>query len=220
MFLNPDLVINKEEFKVIKDQVICVICQGILISPIQCSICHNSFCSSCFQKWKEEKGIIICPFKCQNSSFKTNKILNDLLSKLIFKCEKGCNEKIPYLDLEKHYQSHCPKIDYQKKYLECQKKCIENEKKYLEYKAKYLECNEKYNNLLRKYNQLDNKLENKNNKNKTFKSNFHEHELKDITLNPNNWFCNICNKCYKSQTEKRYGCDRCNFDLCSQCFFL
>ena len=110
-------------------------------------------------------------------------------------------------------------FDYQKKYLECQKKCIENEKKYLEYKAKYLECNEKYNNLLRKYNLLENQLSNNNNK-KIVKSNLHKHDLKDVTLNPNNWYCNICMKLYKAQTEKRYRCEICDFDLCDKCLSI
>ena len=219
MFVNPDLVINKDHFKVIENCSICQICQGILISPIQCSVCQNSFCSSCIQKWKNETGIMSCPFKCQNNSFQSSRTLINLLSKLIFKCNKCSNEKIPYLDLEKHYQSHCPKIDYQKKYLECQKKCIENEKKYLEYKAKYLECNEKYNNLLRKYNLLENQLSNNNNK-KIVKSNLHQHDLKDKTLNPNNWYCNICMKLYKAQTEKRYSCEICDFDLCDKCLSI
>ncbi len=114
MFIDPDSVINKEAFMLIEQNVICSICSGILVSPIQCLNCENCFCQLCWEEWKKKKGNNNCPFRCINPIFKNSRLIKNILSNIKFKCKNGCNEEIPYLELENHYEDKYPNliIDY------------------------------------------------------------------------------------------------------------
>ena len=114
MFLDPNNVINQDYYKEISDNIICSICHGILYNPLQCSKCQNCFCKKCLISWKLKNNI--CPFKCEKSSFKSNKFITNILSKLIFKCKNGCNAEFEYDKIKKHYTEECPKIDFKKAY--------------------------------------------------------------------------------------------------------
>ena len=192
MYLDPESIINKEEFKLIEDNSICSICNGIIYSPIQCIQCENCFCSSCLEDWKKKKGENSCPFKCEKCNFKPSRILKNILSKLKFKCNNGCNEEILYSDLESHYEEKCPKLNYKEKYLE--------------YKQKYFD-------LLKKFNEMEIKNKEKN----FFKSKFHSHNLENLTLKNTPWFCNICLNHYSQKSETRFRCQNCDFDICGKC---
>ncbi len=199
---NPDLIINQEEFKSIKSNVICPICNGILLSPVQCSGCKNIFCSPCLENWNINHEDNYCPFFCTTKEFNSVD-LGDILLTLKFKCINNCLEAIPYFDLEDHYKSKCPKIDY---------------------KEKYLSLNSKYNNLLQKYNELKSELiVIKNIKNFNAKSNnifisaYHPHILYDRTQVDEDWACDICGSTYDKKKEIRFGCSDCDFDICIKC---
>lgn len=204
MYIDPDLVLNKENYKIIEANAVCSICSGIIISPVQCLDCENCFCELCIEDWKKKKGKDSCPFRCKNPNFKSSRTIKNLLSNLKFKCKNGCDKEIPYLDLEEHYNDTCSKIQ------------IDYKKKYLEYKNKYL-------NLLNKYKELENKLNgNKlrgNNNNNNFNSKYHIHSLYK-KLNEHNWRCNICFTFYKPNEEGRYRCEECDFDICLKCKLL
>lgn len=205
MYIDPDLVINKENFKLIEYNVVCSICNGIVVSPVQCLECENCFCQSCIEEWKKKQGKDSCPFRCKNPSFRNSRLIKDILSNLKFKCKNGCNQEIPYFELEDHYEEKCPnlKIDYKLKYLEYKNKCMDLLKKNLELE-----------------NQL-NKYRNQNNiNNNSFKSAYHKDILYDKTYADNNWICDICNGEYKEKTEKRFRCEICDFDVCIKCKIL
>ena len=55
MFVDPESVTNKNEFKIIESNAICPICHGIIVSPIQCTECQNCFCSDCIKSWINKK---------------------------------------------------------------------------------------------------------------------------------------------------------------------
>ena len=40
---------NLSDYNLIKDEIICEICQGILIKPKQCEICESIFCEKCIK---------------------------------------------------------------------------------------------------------------------------------------------------------------------------
>ena len=94
MYIDPDLVINKENFKLIEYNVVCSICNGIVVSPVQCLECENCFCQSCIEEWKKKQGKDSCPFRCKNPSFRNSRLIKDILSNLKFKCKNGCNQEI------------------------------------------------------------------------------------------------------------------------------
>lgn len=204
MNFDPDLVVNKEVFKAFESNVICSICNGIIINPIQCLACENSFCESCLKSWIKKKGNE-CPFRCNNPFFKNSRIVKNLLENLKFKCANGCNTEILYKDLEEHYKEKCPKIDF---------------------KQKYLEYKKKYEDILIKYKELEKNKQNQNltfgaqGINSEFKSRFHIHILYDNTNNEADWICNICKGHYINKTEGRFRCDPCDFDICLKCKLL
>ena len=205
MYIDPDLVINKDNFKLIELNVICSICNGIVVSPVQCLECENCFCELCIEKWKE-KSENSCPFRCKNPKFKSSRLIKNILSNIKFKCQNGCNQEIPYLELEDHYAEKCPNLitDYKEKYFEL--------------KNKYLDLEKKYNELEKQLNNY--KHVNINNINNNFKSIYHRHNLIDYTNDDSSWSCDICENDYKAKTERRFRCDNCDFDICIKCRIL
>ena len=206
MYIDPESVLNREAFMLIEQNVICPICSGILVSPIQCLNCENCFCELCLEEWKKAKGDKNCPFRCANPTFKNSRLIKNILSNIKFKCKNGCKEEIPYLELENHYEDKCSKLE------------IDYKQKYYEFKNKYLEILKKNVELekeLKKY-----KNQNNNNNNVCFNSKYHNHTLYDQTDDESDWICNICNNKYKAKTEKRYNCDDCDFDICLKCKIL
>ena len=100
--INPNRVINKDYLNSLNDIYKCPICQNILINPTDCEECGHSFCNDCIMKNE-------CPFKCKKKILKQSSMaIKNMLNKLIFKCEnKGCNEKISYLNVRSH-DENCP----------------------------------------------------------------------------------------------------------------
>ena len=209
MYIEPDLVINKDIFKSLGSNALCSICGGIINEPVQCLDCENSFCKTCIQEWIHQKGENSCPFRCINPSFKNSRVIKNLLLNLIFKCKNGCYMQIPYLELEAHYSEKCPKIQ-------------------IDFKQKYYEYKHKYEDLLKKYNELEKIIQGNNlhglpginNKCNNFRSKYHIHYLYDKTNDNGNWICDICQNYYNKNREGRFRCTNCDFDICLKCKLL
>ena len=108
-----EYVIKNDYYNSIKDEIICIICSRIKKNPVMCSKCQNSFCSNCIDDWKTKS--LDCPLKCKNPDYTSCRIINNLLSKLNFKCKNKCNEIIPFDKLDIHYEFECEKIDLKEK---------------------------------------------------------------------------------------------------------
>ena len=107
-------LIEDDIFKSIEEEVICSICTELAKNPVTCSKCQHSFCQNCIDIWKTKSNI--CPYKCNDPQYSKNRLINNLLSKLHFKCPNGCNEIILYDNFEKHRKECNQKIDYKLKY--------------------------------------------------------------------------------------------------------
>ena len=97
-------VIDLEKHEKLLSILKCKICLNILLNPYDCSKCGNTFCYSCINKLKE--SMKKCPFGCVDyeimpSSFAIKKFLEQLNFTCLNK-ENGCNEIIPYNNLEQH----------------------------------------------------------------------------------------------------------------------
>ena len=118
MFIDSTYLINKDELEEIEKLITCVICDGIINEPTECSLCRNNFCKHCIIEWNEKNKN--CPFRCNNSSFRENNWLKLFLSDILqFKCEKGCGQVFSYSQFNEHYLKTCPnidKIDYKQKF--------------------------------------------------------------------------------------------------------
>ena len=130
-----EYVVKDDYFNSVKEEVTCTICLDIKLEPMMCSKCQNSYCVNCIKKWENQSSL--CPFKCQNPSYTSARIIKNLVSKLNFKCKNGCNEIIPFDRLKTHQEFECSKLDY---------------------KDKYEKLLVKYNQLLLEKNQLEEKL--------------------------------------------------------------
>ena len=145
MNIDPNLINNKSDFELIKNQSICSLCNYIIWEPFQCSVCQSAFCYNCINEYYLQNGNS-CPNKCENPSFKSSKLVKDILSTLIFNCPNNCDILIPYQEYFTHSRSKCKKIDYKKKYEHLL--------------SDFDSLNIKYNELEKKYIELQKKLEN------------------------------------------------------------
>ena len=111
-YINEDSVIKDEIYNSIKDSIICQICRDIIIIPMMCMECPNSFCLKCIEKWNYRNKT--CPNRCRNPNYKFNKQLFNILSKLTFECI-NCNNNINYEEMIKHFYSKCGKEEVDNK---------------------------------------------------------------------------------------------------------
>lgn len=109
-----DYVINDDFFKSVSEEVTCSICLDIKKEPVMCTKCQNSYCSNCIKNWKMKSEQ--CPFKCYSPSYTTARVVKNLICKLNFKCQNGCNKIIPYEKLQMHIEFECEKINFREKY--------------------------------------------------------------------------------------------------------
>ena len=194
MCVDPNLINNKSEFELIKKQSICDLCNYILWEPKQCSVCESAFCEECLDEYFTKNGIS-CPNKCENPTFKTSKLLKNILSLIKFNCQNNCGVLIPYEEYFIHSRSKCNKIDYKKKYLELKEQLEELKKEYNLWVPKPSESIKKT----------------------TFLSKNHVHPLIYLeTIDRGGWLCNICRESHKAR-EKSYYCTLCDYDLCKNC---
>lgn len=108
--MNDDYVVKDGAYNASKSSIFCQICQDIMIDPMMCMNCQNSFCKSCLEKWdREDKR---CPNRCINPNYKKSRIMSNFLSNIKFTC-KNCNNIINYDDMKRHFYSKCDteKID-------------------------------------------------------------------------------------------------------------
>ena len=212
--IDHNLVINPENLELIT----CKICKGILFNPLQCSICHQSFCQKCIESYQKKNEEKHCINNCQNPIFKSSNDINALLEKLKFKCKNGCDDEIPYKELEDHYKNKCSKRE-------------------IDYKSEYLKYKNKYEDLLKQFEELKNNNEIKQNENiniqevnnevdiiennqKTIKSQYHCHDLIYKSLYTDNWSCILCLESFEKKTKSGYICDKCGFNICSKCVII
>lgn len=101
MFLETKYIANPEFLENLKDIVICSICTGVLINPVQCNKCENSYCKKCIEEWSKVQNY--CPMKCKEQTFKeASRITKNILSKIHFICPLGCFKKMDYQELLNH----------------------------------------------------------------------------------------------------------------------
>ena len=119
-FINEGTVVNNEIYQVFKDSVMCPICSNILIEPVICMKCQNSYCKRCSEDWTQKNDK--CPNRCENPNYQKSLDKNNILSKLKFKCE-NCGEKIFYEKVQNHINECKPNnINIRKKRMKKLKK--------------------------------------------------------------------------------------------------
>ena len=196
MFINKHEVLNKDYLKVVEKVVTCPMCDGIIISPVQCEVCGKCFCKRCYDNAVKTVGS--CPSGCPKNKNKDCRVLRLTLAKLKFYCHNNCGEEIPYDNLEDHYSSGCSQNG-----------------SYLEYQK----LKKDYEELLSKVKML---RKNKGVKNEPFSfsliSAHHIHPLVFCKTSRVSWICDVCRRKPKIfETQFSYYCTLCDFDLCKNC---
>ncbi|OUM70475.1 hypothetical protein PIROE2DRAFT_1339 [Piromyces sp. E2] len=87
-------VVNREFYRGIKNMIKCSVCLNIAQNPVQCDKCQQCFCSQCV------KDLSHCPFNCGSHQFIPSLMCQQLLSKLIIRCECGRDKKYDLLNKE------------------------------------------------------------------------------------------------------------------------
>ena len=108
-YTNEELLIKDKYYKFYENEILCSICKKLNIFPMFCQFCQCTICEHCYSKSN------YCPNEECYSKFKPSIIVKKLILKLSFRC-KNCQKIIKYNDLQSHYTSKCPKIDYEAKY--------------------------------------------------------------------------------------------------------
>ena len=100
--INTNTIVEDEIYNLFKDSVICPICKNILINPVLCLKCQDSFCQKCIDD--KSKNNEECLNKCSEPSFQKSMGKNDILSKLKFNCQK-CGGEYYYHEITKHNET-------------------------------------------------------------------------------------------------------------------
>ena len=103
------LINNNSNIKTIMDILKCKLCKKILLNPYDCSKCGNTFCYYCINKLKQNN--LPCPFNCKSFDITPSSVgIKKFLNPLKFECKykkNGCQEIIPYMNIENH-ENNCP----------------------------------------------------------------------------------------------------------------
>lgn len=100
-YVNKNTIVKNEIYENFKDNIICPICSSLMIEPVVCTGCQETFCKNCYKDGKT------CAKKCEKSDIKDVIGRNNFITKFKFKCIKGCGETILFDNIKNHYNSDC-----------------------------------------------------------------------------------------------------------------
>ena len=114
LFIDESMIKNINEYNSIKDEIICEICQGILLNPKQCESCESIFCEKCINNWLSKNNS--CPKRCNKFVIKEcPKLMKKILDKLIIECPSCKNE----FNYESFVYKHFDKCTEETKMVKC-----------------------------------------------------------------------------------------------------
>jgi len=88
-FIDESLVINKTYFDTLKSQLTCLICSGLLNTPLICSTCEIAYCQKCINIWIATNES--CPMRCPKFIIKDiSRLMKNLMENTLLKCKFGC----------------------------------------------------------------------------------------------------------------------------------
>jgi hypothetical protein len=190
-YIDVDKVIleNNQE---LNELLICLICQGIVIYPEECSSCQRPYCTNCINRMEKKECAQCKTLTFNQAHIQTRRLLNELK----FKTE-CCDTIIKYSDIPKHI-TECGEYT----------KCIL--------------CNKYYSKVDYEHSPLCKLTEQLNNNDMSkntilpLQNNFFQvinNDNSQIIQNPSK-LCNICNT--KDYVRK---CKKCSHHICESCTY-
>ena len=178
--IDESMIKNIDEINLIKDEMTCIICNGIVIKPKQCQSCETVFCEKCINELKNKNNS--CPKRCSKFIIiEPPKLIKKILDKLKIQCTY-CKNDFSY---ENYIFKHYPECYHKNKIVKCPL-CSKSDIHYYlieEYNKKLLKEKEELLNEINKYKQMIKEL--KVNKKKIDKNNI---EYKWSTIQKKNNF--------------------------------
>ena len=104
-YINKETIIKDNTYNSFKEQIACKICECIMLEPVMCVNCQNYYCKKCIEDLKKRSET--CPGECEKSIYKNVIEENRLITKMKFKCIKGCGAEILFEDIKNHYSTNC-----------------------------------------------------------------------------------------------------------------
>ncbi|CAK61783.1 unnamed protein product (macronuclear) [Paramecium tetraurelia] len=124
-----DLIVNPNT---IDQNLLCLICQELVVDPKECSQCQNLFCSECITQWLEKRKS--CPYNCSKEIELKNphRIVKNQISQIEVKCvNKGCDLQMQIQNIDSHLQQ-CEYQEKQCQFADCDFKDIQKQIKHHE----------------------------------------------------------------------------------------
>ena len=106
-YFDEDSPIENQLYLSLKDLLICPYCQELIKDPFMCSKCQKNYCKKCLEEYSNMKK---CPNDNKESEFKHSIMINEMLSKLKYKC-KNCKKEIFQSDIKAHLEEKCEYIE-------------------------------------------------------------------------------------------------------------
>ena len=104
-YIDEDLIINKEYYEHVKEQLCCPICTCLLNDPRMCESCEIAYCRECINTWFQKKTE--CPNRCKSGKKSSIKPISKSITRVIdglkLKCKYGC--EVPLLSFNSHSKS-------------------------------------------------------------------------------------------------------------------
>ena len=104
-YFTDDCLVQNQLYFCSKDILICPLCHKILKNPFMCSKCQSTYCKKCLEEFSNMKK---CPNDNEESEFNLDRMKDELLSKLKYKC-KNCKEEVIQSNIKAHLESNCEK---------------------------------------------------------------------------------------------------------------
>ena len=102
-YFPEESVVKDSIYMMMKDTIICKLCNKIIKNPMMCTNCQKTYCKNCLNNW-----VNTCPNNCENPNYVENKSAIDILSKLKYECQ-NCGKQIKSKDINSHLDSNCIK---------------------------------------------------------------------------------------------------------------
>ena len=107
--LDKDQFIDK-----VPEEIMCVVCSKISLSPLVCSSCHKFSCKKCLDKARgftmifTNKHNYSCPSCCANTIEKPSKTVLRKIWELQIKCKNSlCPKLVEFIKLHDHMKECC-----------------------------------------------------------------------------------------------------------------
>ena len=108
-YFDENSPIENQLYLSLKDLLICPYCQELIKNPFMCSKCQKNYCKKCLEEYSNMKK---CPNDNKESEFKHSIMINEMLSKLKYKC-KNCKKEIIQSDIKSHLEEKCKYVEFE-----------------------------------------------------------------------------------------------------------